>query len=186
MNLLLRALQKEVLDEGHVLINEVWGLHLNAWNQLLSFVQSESWPEHLLCTQPQGEPGSKLYIVESGTLEISINGIKVRDMGKGSMLGELALLYDAPRSATVRLAQDIHYYTKHRLTAWFNSVLEWLNFAFKSKKSFNSFLMVILFRCKTRCILWSLQREAFKHIQAEGASTRQMHRARWGRMRVVL
>jgi CRP-like cAMP-binding protein len=71
MDMLLRAMQKEVFEDGFLLINE-------------------------------GEPGSKLYIVDTGELEVTINGEKIRDMGKGSMLGELALLYDAPRSATVR------------------------------------------------------------------------------------
>lgn len=50
----------------------------------------------------EGESGSKLYVVESGTLEVTINGTLVREMNRGSMLGELALLYDAPRSATVQ------------------------------------------------------------------------------------
>ena len=50
----------------------------------------------------EGEPGNKLYIVETGELEVTINGDYIRTMTVGSMLGELALLYDAPRSATVR------------------------------------------------------------------------------------
>lgn len=50
----------------------------------------------------EGESGSKLYVVESGTLEVTINGTVIREMGRGNMLGELALLYDAPRSATVQ------------------------------------------------------------------------------------
>eukprot|EP01038_Epipyxis_sp_PR26KG_P007545 gene7545-10280_t len=50
----------------------------------------------------EGESGSKLYVVESGDLEVTINGTVIRQMGKGSMCGELALLYDAPRSATVQ------------------------------------------------------------------------------------
>lgn len=50
----------------------------------------------------EGEAGSKLYVVESGTLEVTINGSVIREMSRGSMLGELALLYDAPRSATVQ------------------------------------------------------------------------------------
>lgn len=50
----------------------------------------------------EGESGSKLYVVESGNLEVTINGSVIREMQRGSMLGELALLYDAPRSATVQ------------------------------------------------------------------------------------
>jgi CRP-like cAMP-binding protein len=50
----------------------------------------------------EGESGSKLYVVESGTLEVTINGSLIRELSKGHMLGELALLYDAPRSATIQ------------------------------------------------------------------------------------
>jgi CRP-like cAMP-binding protein len=49
----------------------------------------------------EGESGSKLYVVERGELEVTINGSVIREMGSGALLGELALLYDAPRSATV-------------------------------------------------------------------------------------
>jgi CRP-like cAMP-binding protein len=49
----------------------------------------------------EGESGSKLYVVERGNLEVTINGTVIREMTSGALLGELALLYDAPRSATV-------------------------------------------------------------------------------------
>lgn len=54
----------------------------------------------------EGESGSKLFVVESGELSVSINGEVIRTMGAGSIIGELALLYDAPRSATVKCTTD--------------------------------------------------------------------------------
>ena len=54
----------------------------------------------------EGESGSKLYVVQTGEMEVLINGEIIREMGRGSLLGELALLYDAPRSATVRCKTD--------------------------------------------------------------------------------
>ena len=68
---------------------------------LLKAMQRDEIPEGVLLIQ-EGEPGSKLYVVENGELEVTINGEKIRELGRGTMLGELALLYDAPRSATVR------------------------------------------------------------------------------------
>ena len=41
---------------------------------------------------------------------MTINGELKREMGKGSMLGELALLYDAPRSASVRYVEIPYLY----------------------------------------------------------------------------
>lgn len=68
---------------------------------LIKGMKREEFEEgYLLITE--GESGSKLYVVESGELEVTINGSVIREMTKGSMLGELALLYDAPRSATVQ------------------------------------------------------------------------------------
>ena len=70
-------------------------------DMVLRAMQREEFDAGVLLIQ-EGEPGSKLFIVESGELEVTINGEKIRDMSKGTMLGELSLLYDAPRSATVQ------------------------------------------------------------------------------------
>lgn len=62
----------------------------------------------------EGDPGTKLYIVASGQLEVTINGVFVRNMERGAMLGELALLYDAPRSATVKCQSDVSLWSLGR------------------------------------------------------------------------
>ena len=49
----------------------------------------------------QGDLGSKLYVLDQGEVEVTIDGKLIRHMGRGCVIGELALLYDAPRSATV-------------------------------------------------------------------------------------
>lgn len=68
---------------------------------LIKGMRREEFDEGFLLIT-EGESGSKLYVVESGSLEVTINGSVIREMGRGSLLGELALLYDAPRSATVQ------------------------------------------------------------------------------------
>ena len=65
-----------------------------------AFQREEFEGEETIITE--GESGSKLYILEHGMVEVFINGDRVREMGRGTIFGELALLYDAPRSATVR------------------------------------------------------------------------------------
>jgi CRP-like cAMP-binding protein len=49
----------------------------------------------------QGDTGDHFYIVERGTFDILVNGIKVGSVGPGGSFGELALLYNCPRAATV-------------------------------------------------------------------------------------
>jgi CRP/FNR family transcriptional regulator, cyclic AMP receptor protein len=48
----------------------------------------------------EGEPGQHMYIVRSGTLELHVGGRKLEAVGPGGLVGEMALIDPAPRSAT--------------------------------------------------------------------------------------
>ncbi|MGZ6213727.1 MAG: MFS transporter [Candidatus Limnocylindria bacterium] len=67
----------------------------------------------------QGHAGDRFYIISSGTVEVSIDGVRVRSMSAGESFGEIALLRDVPRIASViavteveLLALDRHHFVE--------------------------------------------------------------------------
>src|SRR3954470_8719117 len=59
----------------------------------------------------QGDRGDALYLVVSGRLRVTVardDGIElvVREVGRGENVGELSVLTEEPRSATVRAVRD--------------------------------------------------------------------------------
>jgi len=54
----------------------------------------------------QGDEGDNFYIIDTGEVEVYVNGEKMVTIGEGGSFGELALIYGLPRAATVKASSS--------------------------------------------------------------------------------
>ena len=62
----------------------------------------------------EGEPGDRYYMIERGRVVVSKAGQPMREQGPGESVGEIALLYDVPRTASVRALEPVEALTLSR------------------------------------------------------------------------
>jgi CRP/FNR family cyclic AMP-dependent transcriptional regulator len=74
--------------------------------RLAERMKPRSWGEGETVIE-EGRGGAGFWVVESGNATVSIRGEPVRGLGPGDHFGEIALLDDGPRTATVTAATDL-------------------------------------------------------------------------------
>jgi len=87
----------------------------------------------------QGDPGDFFYIISDGEADITVNGNVVMKAVKGIAFGELALLHNAPRAATVTATTKVVCFALDMMT--FKAIL--MGKAQKDAESYMSFISAI-------------------------------------------
>ncbi|HET9347038.1 MAG TPA: cyclic nucleotide-binding domain-containing protein, partial [Candidatus Limnocylindrales bacterium] len=59
----------------------------------------------------QGEPGDRFVVIETGEIEVFVDGTPMDRLGPGAGVGEIALLRRSPRTATVNAITDVTGYS---------------------------------------------------------------------------
>ena len=62
----------------------------------------------------QGDHGDRFYVIERGEVEVFEDGVLARREGPGDFFGEIALIRDLPRTATVKAVTDLDLVTLER------------------------------------------------------------------------
>jgi len=83
----------------------------------------------------QGDDASSFFIVEKGSLDVIVNDKFVRTLKKGDGFGELALLYNAPRSASIKAKEHCYLWGIDRHT-FRNAVEEMSTKHFEENRKF--------------------------------------------------
>src|SRR5947209_15498927 len=70
----------------------------------------------------EGKKGVGFFVIESGNATVTVHGDEVRKLGPGDYFGEIALIADVPRTATITADTEM---LCHGLTPWdFHPIVE--------------------------------------------------------------
>jgi len=62
----------------------------------------------------RGDPGDRFYVIGDGEVEIALDGGPPKTLGRGGYFGEIALLRNVPRTATVTTRTEVELYVLER------------------------------------------------------------------------
>jgi CRP/FNR family transcriptional regulator, cyclic AMP receptor protein len=110
-----RSADKRAILRDHYLFGKLSPLHLD---RLCACIVTKSVKRGTsICAK--GDPGTSLFAIGSGTVRISVPSVEGKDavfdvLGKGSIVGEIALLDGNPRTADVTAVSDCELYVIER------------------------------------------------------------------------
>ncbi|XBW36600.1 hypothetical protein QEN19_002172 [Hanseniaspora menglaensis] len=106
---------------------------------IIHHLRYQEFPENTDIIVEGDEEGEYFYIIETGTVEF-LKGSKVLgSAGRGGTFGELALMYNSPRQATVRSKTFCKMYLLDRIT--FKKIL--LNNSYSQRNLYEKFLKTL-------------------------------------------
>lgn len=78
----------------------------NVLERLAGHLEPVTMPAGALVIR-EGDRGDRMFVLDSGDVEVAVAEYVVRRQGPGTEFGEIALLRDVPRTATVRAVTDV-------------------------------------------------------------------------------
>lgn len=130
-------------DEHSAIVDAFESLHVNSDSVVIQ----------------QGEMGDNFYIVQSGILEIYIRGSQGQQqkvgnsLGPGNAFGELALMYNTPRAATIKSVSDCVLWKIDRNT--YRSIV--VHYKFLRNQQYKEFLRNVMINTKKLSTIMSEQ-----------------------------
>jgi CRP/FNR family cyclic AMP-dependent transcriptional regulator len=82
------------------------GIERRELERLARLFRERSFPEGATVTI-EGEPGIGFFVIVDGSAEVSVGGEMKGALGPGDSFGEMALIDEGPRTATVVAATDL-------------------------------------------------------------------------------
>ena len=70
----------------------------------------------VLCRE--GEPAMEFFVIIDGEVEVTRDGRPIRTLRSGDFFGEIALLEDLPRTATVTATTPLRFFVLTRQSFW--------------------------------------------------------------------
>ncbi|XP_031417362.1 cGMP-dependent protein kinase 1 isoform X3 [Clupea harengus] len=100
------VLSKELIKEAILDNDFMKNLELSQIQEIVDCMYPVEYSKES-CIIKEGDVGSLVYVMEDGKVEVTKEGVKLCTMGPGKVFGELAILYNCTRTATVKALANV-------------------------------------------------------------------------------